>query len=940
MTDTSRSTEEETVTFTLNGVEVTARPGEQLIDACERHGVYIPRFCYHPRMHPVGKCRQCIVEVDTGRGMGLQASCMLQVSDGMAVDTESELSKQVQEGVLEHLLINHPLDCPVCDKGGECPLQDQAYSHGPGESRLVDEKRHFAKPIPVNDLILLDRERCILCDRCTRFADDVAGDALIHFVDRANWVQINTFPDAPFASYFSGNTVQICPVGALTAKPYRFKARPWDLQQTESTCQTCSVGCRINIDTSRNRVLRFDGVDADPVNWGWLCDVGRYNFEQIHHDDRLGAPLMRNGDGELAPATWNAALKSAAEALAHSRDSSGPGSIAVLGGARLTNEDAYAWSKLAKGVLGTDHVDAQMGDGLPPEVVLGLPRATIDQTCAPGGTIVLIGPDPKEALPVLYLRLRHALVNDGARLIEITPSATGLSSLATASIRPTPGHTAAVVRAIVDGDTAKKVGGVEAEDLARISELLRGDAPVSVIYGRASVAESADVVVEAAAVLRDALPEARFLPALRRGNVFGALDMGLAPGLLPGRVSLSDGTEWFTRHWGRVPDEAGLDAEGILAAAADGRVDTLVLLGADPLVDFPDADLAARALAGARTVIAVDRFVTESVAKADVVLPVAGFAECEGTTTNLEGRVSVLARRVTAPGTARSDWSIAVDLADRLGSDLGFDSVEGIWNEIETVSAAHAGITRAVLDQAGNADGILAPPVGVSVSLDRTVAAIGDDASASVSVDAPSDPDSPGDAPSTDVPEDAAAARSGDDVEAEATEAVAAGVEAEAGADNDENAADSDPEVESDSVDPSDDPAGSAGVTDSRPPMVTFSGPGTVTAPGPVDAYALRLVLTRKLYDQGTLIAHSPSLVGIAPGPALRLHPLDFDKVGVEAGTEVRVRSPHGAIMLPVVADSGVAKGTAVALVNQGGPRVTDLVAVGDTATEVRIEVA
>src|SRR5690606_6203563 len=205
--------------------------------------------------------------VDTGRGMGLQPSCMLTVSDGMAVDTDSDLAKQVQEGVLEHLLINHPLDCPVCDKGGECPLQDQAYSHGPGESRLVDEKRHFEKPIPVNDLVYLDRERCILCDRCTRFADDVAGDALIHFIDRANSTQVNTFPDAPFASYFSGNTVQICPVGALTAVPYRFKARPWDLESTESTCQSCSVGCRINIDTSRNRVLRYDGVDADPVNW-------------------------------------------------------------------------------------------------------------------------------------------------------------------------------------------------------------------------------------------------------------------------------------------------------------------------------------------------------------------------------------------------------------------------------------------------------------------------------------------------------------------------------------------------------------------------------------------------------------------------------------------------------------------------------------------------
>ncbi|MFP3906516.1 MAG: NADH-quinone oxidoreductase subunit NuoG, partial [Acidimicrobiales bacterium] len=725
MTDVSRRAAEETVSLTINGKEVRARLGEQLIDACERHGVYIPRFCYHPRMTPVGKCRQCIIEVDTGRGMQLQPSCMLTVSDNMAVDTESELTKQVQEGVLEHLLINHPLDCPVCDKGGECPLQDQAYSHGPGESRFVEQKRNFEKPIPISDLVYLDRERCILCDRCTRFADEVAGDPLIHFVDRANETQVNTFPDEPFASYFSGNTVQICPVGALTATPYRFKARPWDLEAAESTCQSCSVGCRINIDTSRNRVLRYNGVDADPVNWGWLCDAGRFNFENVHHDDRLSTPLLRGDAGELAPATWAEALGTTTDVLRRSLDGAGSGSIAVLGGARLTNEDAYAWTKFAKGVLGTDHVDAQLGDGLPAEVVLGMPRATIDQAASKGGTVLILGPDLKEELPVLYLRLRHAAVFDDATLVEITPTDTGLTRHSTASIHPTPGHTAAVVRAILDGDTAKAVGGVDPADLTAVADLLRHGDPLTIVLGRGSLAESADLTVDAAAVLHDALPEARFLPALRRSNVFGALDMGMAPGLLPGRVALDEGRDWYARHWSDVPAEPGFDATGILTAAADGHIDTLVLLGADPIVDFPDADLAARALAGARTVIALDRFVTESVAKADVVLPVAGFAECDGTTTNLEGRVSKVAKRVTPPGTARSDWTIAVELADRMGADLGFESVDEIWSEIERLSPAHAGLTGSVLAQPANADGVLAPPAEASVTLSRSTEAVG-----------------------------------------------------------------------------------------------------------------------------------------------------------------------------------------------------------------------
>ncbi|MYE75313.1 MAG: 2Fe-2S iron-sulfur cluster binding domain-containing protein, partial [Acidimicrobiaceae bacterium] len=231
-----------TVAIEVDGVAVQARPGEMLIEACERSGTYIPRFCYHSRMSPVGMCRMCLVEVDTGRGFALQPSCMVPVSEGMKVSTESEVTKKAQDGVLEFLLINHPLDCPVCDKGGECPLQDQTMAYGPGETRFVEEKRHFAKPIAISETVYLDRERCILCDRCTRFADEVAGDALIHFMGRGNHTEVNTFPDEPFASYFSGNTVQICPVGALTAAPYRFKARPWDLTETLSTAWVDSVG--------------------------------------------------------------------------------------------------------------------------------------------------------------------------------------------------------------------------------------------------------------------------------------------------------------------------------------------------------------------------------------------------------------------------------------------------------------------------------------------------------------------------------------------------------------------------------------------------------------------------------------------------------------------------------------------------------------------------
>ncbi|MDQ3462890.1 MAG: 2Fe-2S iron-sulfur cluster-binding protein [Actinomycetota bacterium] len=385
--------EKTTVTVTLDGRAIEAEPGELVIAAAERHGVYIPRFCYHPRMREVGMCRMCLVEIDSGRGPALQPACMAPVAEGMKVDTESARTKKAQDGVLEFLLINHPLDCPVCDKGGECPLQDQTLAFGPGESRFVEEKRHFEKPIPISDLVYLDRERCILCDRCTRFAAEVAGDPLISFIDRGNHTQVNTFPDDPFASYFSGNTVQICPVGALLARPYRFRARPWDLDQVESTCTACSVGCRIALQSSSNRLVRKLGVDVDPVNWGWLCDKGRFDFEAAGSDDRLGEPLVREaGKEDLVPASWADALAAATDGITRARMRRGPESIAVLGGARGTNEDAYAWSKLARTVLGTDSVDASSATACPPTpswASLGPPstrRAPPTPSCSWGPT--------------------------------------------------------------------------------------------------------------------------------------------------------------------------------------------------------------------------------------------------------------------------------------------------------------------------------------------------------------------------------------------------------------------------------------------------------------------------------------------------------------------------------------------------------------------------
>jgi NADH-quinone oxidoreductase subunit G len=660
------------VPFTLNGVELEANQGELLIEACERQGVHIPRFCYHPRMTPVGMCRMCLVEVDTGRGPGLQPSCMLTVTPNMVVNTESEASKDAQDGVLELLLINHPLDCPVCDKGGECPLQDNAYSYGPGESRFVEEKRHYEKPIPISDLVYLDRERCILCDRCTRFADEVAGDPLIHFMDRGAQTQVNTFPEHPFSSYFSGNTVQICPVGALTAEPYRFKARPWDLNENESTSAVDSTGARIVLQASRDRLVRILGVDSDAVNWSWLSDKERFAYEAAESDERVIEPLV-SVDGRLESRRWNDAVGAAVAPL-----SIDPDRIGVIGGARLPSEGQFAWAELLRDRLGITNIDAQLGDGLPSSVFLGLPRATIADAATPGGVVVLMGADPKEELPTLYLRLRHAATQAGTSIIELTPHATSLSAHAAVSAHPLPGQLGAVVSAMSAGST-DRVGAVSASTMAAIAELLGSGRPVTIVAGRGNLAESADVTMDALGGLLTLAPGAKVLSALRRGNVHGAMVAGLTPEV-----------------------GSGLDTLGMLRAAADGSIDTLVLLGADPLADVPDRALVERAFEAVDSVIAVDAFLTASSSQAAVVLPAALPGEVDGSFVNLEGRLSPLRAKVTPPGQARSDWMIAVEVAAALGHDLDAVTLDEVRAKMSTSNTAFGSVDWEGLGSTGD----------------------------------------------------------------------------------------------------------------------------------------------------------------------------------------------------------------------------------------------
>ncbi|MEA2476160.1 MAG: NADH-quinone oxidoreductase subunit [Actinomycetota bacterium] len=635
------------VSVTINGHTTQAEPGRLLIDVAEELEIFVPRFCYHPGMKSVAVCRMCLVQVE-GQNKLLPA-CATPVADGMSVNTVDEQAVDAQRGMLEFLLINHPLDCPICDRAGECPLQDQTYRHGPGSSRYIEPKRTYEKALEISDLVVLDRERCVLCWRCVRFCDEVSGDNFIQLVDRGAGTQILTFSDEPFDSYFSGNTIQICPVGALLSKPYRFVARPWDLQSSPSVCSYCSVGCPITNETRNGKLVRCQALPNEHVNDFWICDKGRFGYHHVDSSDRITTPLLRDGD-RFRHAQWSEALDVAAEKL------KGKEKVGVIVGGHLTTEDCFAAARLAREVIGTPHIDSRIQDvGAPYELALRLhgaagSSATIDDLDA-ARTIVWTAGDPKETLPVLFLRLRKAVLENHAKLIVVSPRGISLDLFATHVIRCDAGAEAATIAALASSqhEVASDVGS-----------------PTVVCWGPASPGRDESSVAEAAIELARTL-DGRLLMCVPHAGSQGALDMGAHPFLGPGYELI---------------DAGGKDTRAMLESAANNELDALLLIGADPVADFPDADLAMRALEGKTFVVAIELFSTDSVARADVVLPSVAYAEREGTFTNLERRLQKLEPVLPAPGATREPWAICADLAARMGAEWNWNGFRDVWADI------------------------------------------------------------------------------------------------------------------------------------------------------------------------------------------------------------------------------------------------------------------
>ncbi|NBE51595.1 NADH-quinone oxidoreductase subunit G [Streptomyces boluensis] len=624
------------VSLTIDGVDISVPKGTLVIRAAEQLGIEIPRFCDHPLLDPAGACRQCIVEVEGQRKP--MASCTITCTDGMVVKTQltSQVAEKAQKGVMELLLINHPLDCPVCDKGGECPLQNQAVSHGQSDSRFDGKKRTFEKPIPLSPQVLLDRERCVLCARCTRFSNQVAGDPMIELLERGALQQVGLGNSDPFESYFSGNTIQICPVGALTSAAYRFRSRPFDLVSTPSVCEHCSGGCATRSDHRRGKVMRRLAADDPEVNEEWICDKGRFGFRYAQQRDRLATPLVRNADGVLEPASWPEALEAAAAGLTAARARAG-----VLAGGRLTVEDAYAYSKFARVALATNDVDfrarvhsAEEADFLAARVAgrgrdldgEGVTYTALEQAPA----VLLAGIEAEEEAPGVFLRLRKAWRKHGQRTFALAPYATrGLEKAGGTLLPAAPGTETEWLDALASG-----VG--LGEDGADVAEALRADGAVIVVGERlAAVAGGLTAAVRVATATG-----ARLVWIPRRAGERGAVEVGALPSLLPGGRPATDprARDEVAAVWGvaELPHRYGRDTGQIVEAAAGGELAALVVAGVD-VADLPDPPRAREALRQA-FVVSLELRPGEVTERADVVLPVAAVVEKAGTFLNWEGR--------------------------------------------------------------------------------------------------------------------------------------------------------------------------------------------------------------------------------------------------------------------------------------------------------------
>ncbi len=684
------------VHLTIDDIPVAVPPGTLVWAAAKQAGIEIPIYCYHPKMPPLGACRMCFVEIEK-MPKPPQTACTTPVSEGMVVYTKTEKVLKARRGTLEFLLINHPLDCPICDQAGECDLQDFTLRHGPGGTRFDVAKRHYPKPIPMSKDIMLDRERCILCQRCTRFSSEISMDNGLVMISRGFRMEVGTAPDHAFDSIFSGNTVEICPVGALTATSYRFKARPWELKRVPSICANCSVGCNARIDVRVDKVMRLSSRQNDEIDDGWLCNRGRWGFDYINSPRRLRTPLVRKGD-KLEPTTWEQAYYLIAARLNDLSKAHGAKSIGGIGSTRTTNEEAYLFQKLLREVLGTPNVDHYHGAFPGPrDALTGRPWMMTNRIAdiEKASHIVLIASDPYERQPILNLRIKKAM-KGGARIFIVNEGATELDRFAASKITiPQNGAGLAAKVLLAKALEGEKVAGqynelraraakeaaaarqsLGVETVARLEKLADEIANAKgaiILYDEmATLAPGcADLAadVQALALVTDNIerPGSGVGPLFEDSNSLGARDMGLLPDALPGY---------------QPAQEEGLPYAEMLKSP---DIRALLVMGANPLRhgELPP---------NLEFLVVQDITLTETAQQADVVLPAVTYAEKDGSMTNVDHHVQAVRRALRPLPGAKADWEILLALASHLGEKWAYNNPQDVLKEIAASNPFYRGL--------------------------------------------------------------------------------------------------------------------------------------------------------------------------------------------------------------------------------------------------------
>ncbi len=698
------------ITFEIDGREVVAPEGEMLVDAAKHGDVEIPYFCYERKLgQPVGACRMCLVEIE---GIPkLQTSCSTPVKDGMVVNTTSDRVKAAQNAVVEFLLINHPLDCPVCDKGGECPLQDISFGWGAGRSRYIEPKRHFKKPLELSPLIAIDRERCILCYRCVRFSQEIAEDYQLVFLERGDHTFVGTHDGRPYVAPFSGNILELCPVGALTSTSYRFRARPWDIEAAGGLCTLCPSQCNVNFTVRDDKVVRVNCRDNHDVDDGWLCDKGRFAYQSIHARERITQPLVRDG-GALREVSWERALDEAALALGKA----GSKAAALVGGG-TTNEEGFLVQHLMREGLASPHVDSRPAGGIDGEQARVLARPDLAASVPDiewAGAVLVIETELVDEAPILDLRVRKGARRHGTKVVTLTSHPSTLDPDAAAALRFAPGAAEAAIGALAAALGSPRAG-LSAAELANRAGLLAGFQP-AVPTGAAR--EPGKALEDAAAVLRDA-PEVVVIWGERvaqgaRGKqavdallaLAGALDLRATEGA--GMIEIPPAANSRgLRETGCLPNlgpglkdapDAGGSAAEIGRALGEGELSSLLLMGADPLRDFPERPVWEAAMEGATSVVAFADFRTESLEEhATVVFPAESYAEKEGTLTHPDGRLQRVRQAIAHPGETRGGWWVLSELCERVGAGLGVEGAPAIFEQTAKAVSFWDGLTYEAL---------------------------------------------------------------------------------------------------------------------------------------------------------------------------------------------------------------------------------------------------